>query len=211
MISSELVQAQSIRVTAQLVQVARADHGAVRRGGGERAEIDGVVAVALLAVLGAEVLEALAEIRTLLERHVGAVQPLGVQGADAVREVGLAAHEGVVADDDGIVGFAVRRVLVQLQPVAGTAVLERVAGAGHVAVGQVRGGRRRIGRVAAVAFAAELRAEVLVALAEVCAGFERHADGRGCRFHRQGADVVGQICPAAHEGVGPDGGQVREG
>jgi len=78
----------------------------------------------------------------------------------------------------GRCGGASGVVDVQLQPVSGTAVLERIPRADHAAVAQRRGGGARRQTVAAVALAGVLGAEVLVVLAKCRAGLECHAGSR---------------------------------
>lgn len=201
---SQLVDAQPITGTAKLLRVAATGHAALAARRHLRARAKLVATVALGTILGAEVREALTSRGAEFKRHGAVHVRLARERADA-RALRLASVPGVVADDEGLRGARGRVGVVDVEPVAGAAVLGRVSDAGCVAVGQVRRVRRGGEDVAAVAFVAVLRAEEVVVLAELGAGLERDVSGRG--FRVEGAHAI-TLGPAALEGVGGHGGLV---
>ena len=164
-----LVHRQAPACAAHLGGVAAAGHAAVGGGLVCGGGVEGVAAVALRAVLRAEVVVAGAEGGARLQRHVGG------RGA-VVRQrprVALVQHAAVVrpAADRRRLRARRRSVVQQIricaQAPARAAQLGGVAVAHHVAV--CGGGLIAGQSVAAVAFAAVFEAEVLEFAAEVAA------------------------------------------
>lgn len=186
------INAQPAPSTAILVRIARTLKAAVRRDRDHAAGREAISAIALAPVLRPEIRVSATERRARLQRdRVGCVAGaaeraarggLGVAVLPCPRRARGRHRRGLGRPCRGGCGRRAGRgggaggvVDVQLQPVAGTAILERIPRADHVAVAQRRGGGARRQAVAAIAFAAVLGAEVLVVLAEGRAGLECHA------------------------------------